>query len=259
MFTSQIIKDNAGQHYIICLRHFTPQTQALKPEKFANSQASFQFVTSLQAPFGLWQSIASASSFFDFKGWQNNHTHLAIEHYIAEALQQGFVTVYKTASLQQRHQQSANTRVKDESGTSYQLQPQTALLLNSHNDIKPVINESDAQQFIERLSLDDDSMRELLSSHHVHSRKNPGEALVEALQKGTFVVTVIPEAKPESLTEFIEETVNAIEPAPAEAITTKSIPLSNERADNGSADALMKAAEDGSPFCEECEKAKEVA
>ena len=261
MFTSQIIKDNTGQHYIICLRNFSLQTQALKPETFANSQASFQFVTSLQAHFGLWQSLATADSFFDLKNWKNSHPHLSIEHYVAQALVQGNVLVYKTANLQAVKQAQRNDSVKNEFGRTYQLQPAANLLLLNNVDKKTIQNKAEAQAFINQLNLSTEEIKGLNQSYDLPPTGDPTTTLQSALVSGKVAVTILPDTKkPQKVTEYIEEVINAAEPEPAQTEERpNNIPVSNEDADNGDADALTKAAEAGTPFCEECEKAKDVA
>ncbi|PKG38786.1 hypothetical protein [Psychromonas sp. Urea-02u-13] len=261
MFTSQVVKDRAGQFYIICLRNQGRHNLAIQPETFYNTQASYQFVTSLQAPLGLWQNIASSNSFFSLQRWQNTNPSLSIEHYVAEVLVQGFVEVYKTADVQLLQQQSNQTRVKDSFGRGYQLQPAASLLLGNGNDIKQIRSKTEAELFIQKLSLDDDAISQLLKANNVNSPKPPSEALVSALIDGELVVSVLPPVrKPVSKTEFVEQAMTLNEPAPvAPSNHDKAAPVSNDRSDNGDAEALMKAAEDGTPFCEECENAKSAA
>ncbi|PKF63504.1 hypothetical protein CW745_01240 [Psychromonas sp. psych-6C06] len=259
MYTSQVVKDRAGQCYIVCLRNSSLQTQALKPEKFVNAFTSFQFVTSLQAPFGFWQRLATSNTLFNLQRWQNSNPTLTIEHYAAEALAQGFVQVYKTADVQTLNQQAHNARVKDNFGRGYQLQPATSLLLNHHQEIKSITSRSEALQLIDKLSLDDDAILKMLEANKINIVKAPSEELVTALVDGELVVSIMPPArKPVSKTDFIEEVISSAEPAPATTNVASSpkriVKAESTRNDKTTAEVLEKAAEAGTPFCEECQK-----
>lgn len=263
MFTSQVVKDINGQHYIICLRNFSTQTRAVKPLKFFSSQACLQFVNTLKVPAGLWQSLAASNSFYTYQSWKSQHPHLSIQHYIAEALFLGVIQVVKTADVQSMHQQTAKAKFKDQYGKRFQLQPAAALLFNNAVTIKAVHNLSDAQQLVEQFELDDRSIAELLNINSTNNTKAFKELLSDALVNGEFVVIEQPPAHvPKVTTEYVESrpASNNDQPAPQKAKQqTESAPVSNERAENGSADALTKAAESGAPFCEECEKNQNAA
>lgn len=284
MFTSQVVKDLVGQHYIICLRHFSMQNKALIPEKFINAFASFQFIQQLQVPLGFWESIASTDSFFGLQNWQNSHPHSNIEHYAAEALVNRMVQVYKTDISLVSNQQRKNDSVKDEFGRTYQFQSAANLLLLNSVDKKSIQNKTQAQAFINQLNLSTEEMTEFNQSYNLASTGEPAETLQAALISGDVVVTIQPEMrKSQKATEYIEVANNVAESAPTpisdtELTASESSPTSEPataeestspnqnqeqsstetntplRDDKSSADVLKSSAEEGTPFCEECEK-----
>jgi hypothetical protein len=258
MFNSQVVKDLNGQHYIICLRQQGLQNLTVQREKFYNKQASYQFVTRLNVPFGMWQNLASSNSFFSLQGWQNTHPSLSIEHYVAEALVLGTVSVYKTVDLQTINKNKDKTSFKDSSGKGYQLQPATNLLLLNGANQKTITNDQEATEFINQLNLSEQEIAELNQTYNLPLAGDASSTLKDAIVTGKVVITTTQPARKPVVTDYIDEVINAITPEPVE----KPVSIaqdSNDRADNGSADALMKAAEDGAPFCEECEKARNAA
>lgn len=258
MFTSQVVKDRVGQNYIICLGN---QGQLIKPERFHNAQASYQFVSSLRIPFGLWQNIASSNSFFSLQSWQNTNPSLSIEHYAAEALVLGAIEVYKTADVQKLHQQMTKARVTDSTGCSYQFQPASSLLLPNSADKKTIHNEREAAQFIEKLNLSAQVLEELHSTFNLVPSAQSGDtsALKAGLVSGEVAITLVPEThKPQAITEYVDQVTQQPSQAYPEPASVKKSESQNAstRDDETSAAVLELAAEEGTPFCEECEKTK---
>jgi len=257
MFTSQLVKNNVGQHYIISLRNFSSQTKSIKAEKFNNVNASLQFLHTLRVPHGIWQSIAVANTFFSYQSWKIHHPHSTIEHYIAESLVQGWVQVYASSNLYSIKPSASKASFSDEFGTGFQLQPAAALLLNNKADTKILNSESDAKALIKKFDADDSALAEILSDNNIAINKSPSETMVAALMSGELVVTIHPSAtKPSVTTEYVEEVVNNAQPEPAPQAKETSTQQS-QRDDDASAAVLQQAAEDGTPFCEECEKANQ--
>ncbi len=211
MFTSQIVKDRSGQHYIIRLRNQGHLNLSVKSEKFHNTQVSYQFVTNLQAPFGLWQNIASSNSFFNLQRWQASHPSLPIEHYAAEVLVQGFVEVYKTLSPSQVNQNRSKNRFKDDAGRTLYFQPASSLLLSNNAELKTIHNENEASQLIETLDLPPKALQELQSTLNLApsvqgmGSYSSNAQLVDALVSGEVVITIEHEHKPQAVVEYIEE------------------------------------------------------
>ncbi len=210
MFNSQVVKDRSGQHYIIRLRNQGHLNLSVKPERFHNTQISYQFVTSLQSPFGLWQNIAASNSFFSLQRWQNSNPSLTIEHYAAEVLVQGFVEVYKTLSPSQVNQNRSKNSFKDDAGRTLRLQPASSLLLTNSAEKKTIHNENEASQFIETLDLAPKELQELQSTLNLAAGAQgtgshaANSQLVDALVSGEVVITIEHEHKPQKVTEYIE-------------------------------------------------------
>ena len=210
MFTPQTVKDRIGQHYIIRLRNQGQLSLSVQPEKFHNSQVSFQFVTRLQAPFGVWQSLASSNSFFSLKRWQNSNPSLSIEHYIAESLAQGSVEVYKTLSPFEVNKNRNQSRFKDGAGNALQLHPASSLLLSNGLKKKTIDNEQQASQFVDALDLQPEALQQLHSTLNLSpSAQSAGSSVLKsdiasALVSSAVVITIEPEHKPQKAVEFIE-------------------------------------------------------
>jgi hypothetical protein len=211
MFNSQVVKDRSGQFYIICLRNNGLLTQALKPEKFINAQASLHFVSRLQTPFGFWQSIAASNTLLNLQRFQNSHPSLSIEHYAAQLLVQGAVAVYKTLAPSDVNKNRSKSRFKDDAGRTLQLQPASSLLLSHGADKRTFHNEREAAQLIETLALPPKALAELHSTLNLAPTTQVGNSkalksdIVNALVSGEVVITIQHEHKPQNVTEYIEE------------------------------------------------------
>lgn len=150
-------------------------------------------------------------------------------------------------------------------------------MLPNHLDKKTIQNKAQAHAFINQLNLSTEEINALNQSYDLPSTGDPMATLQSALVSGEVAVTIQPDAKkPQKVTEYIEDVINAAEPEPAsEPTSTDSEPTSTdseststtsennqnetesettERDDKSTADVMKEAAAEGTPFCEECEK-----
>lgn len=266
MFTSQIVKDRSAQHYIISLGNQGHLGLSARPVNFFNTQLSFSFVSKLLVPFGLWQNVAESNSSFNWKNWQSSHPGLSIEHYVAEALVQGSIEVYKSLGPHEMEQNRVKSRFKDGQGRQFQFQPASNLLLELSADKKVIHSEHEASEFLEQFNLSSSELEALQSNLNTPSNENSyssaitqldvKEVIVNAIVSGELIISIVPDHKPQKVTQFLEEVAKQIAPAPAPAKKTQS-QNAPTRDDGASAAVLMQAAEEGTPFCEECEKSNE--
>ena len=282
MLTSQVFKSRTGQHYTLRLTHkgVSSLPNSIKAESFTNNNAALQFVTNLQVPLFFWENLAQANSFYSYANWNNANPWASIEHYIAQALSQGSVQAYKTASISELDESRQLRRFKDTLGKRFELQPAASLLVNTVADVKPVLNSLSATKILQDLEITAHSAEVINKSLNLPTGKgNSIEALKTALVNGDIVLTQLPEPLKPSTSQDLVETVfeaakSSDEPPPPVAEATAPPPVSADsnssavsktpttsptRAENATADALTKAAEEGTPFCEECEKAKDAA
>jgi len=297
MLTSQAFKSRTGQHYTLRLTNKSAQLNALKAESFSDKNAASYFVHNLQVPLFFWENLARSNTFFSYNNWKNANPWAGIEDYIAQTLVQGSVVAYETASISKLTESRQVRSFKDSSGKGFELQPATALLVDSTAEVQPVHDKASAIKILQDLDITTHSAESLNKSLNLPANNGTSiEVLVSALIKGDVVLTQQAEAlKPESTGDFVDAVFEAakspVEPPPpappppqAEATPSAADDASSPPADSNSsaagsssssesqetankeptvrddkttADVLTKAAEDGTPFCEECEKAKE--
>jgi len=277
MLTSQAFKSRNGQYYTLRLTNNSVQLNSLKAESFSDINAATQFVHSLQVPLFFWENLAQGNTFFSFSNWKNANPWASIEDYIAQTLVQGSVQAYETASISELTQSRQARSFKDSSGKSFELQPATALLVDATAEVKPVNDNASAIKILQDLDITAQSAESINASLNLSANSGTSiEVLTSALVKGDIVLTQQAEApKPESTGDFVDAVFQAAKtaeepPPPAEDTSSSpaesknsSAPQENTskeptvRDDKTTADVLTKAAEDGTPFCEECEKAKE--
>jgi hypothetical protein len=273
MLTSQIFKSRAGLHYTLRLAHQNVGSlpKAIKPEYFNNQFAALFFVNNLQVPVFFWENLAHGNSFYSYPNWKNANPGKRIEEYIAQALTQGSVRVYKTVSLSELKKSRQSRSFKDSLGKRFELQPVASLLMNARADVKPVLNKAGAEKVLQDLNITAESAKSLTkslnlpttsgSSSNNSSNSNSIDVLTTALVNGDIVLTQQPETlKPTPKANFIEEVVNkaqeSLGPAAPVTPTEPAAPTTSPtRTESATANGLIKASEEGTPFCEECEKA----
>ena len=269
MLTSQVFKSRAGLHYTLRLTNkgFSALPNTIKAESFTDKNAALQFVTNLQVPLFFWENLAQSNTFFSYRNWTNANPWAGIEHYIAQALTQGSVQAYKTASISQLNESRQLRSFKDTQGKRFELQPAASLLVNATADVKPVHDKVSAEKVLQDLNITAESAESINKSFNLPANSGTSvEALKTALINGDIVLTQLPEPlKPSTGQDLVETVFEAAKspsdpppqaaPPAAHAATTAS----PTRAENATADGLTKAAEDGTPFCEECEKAANAA
>jgi hypothetical protein len=269
MLTSQVFKSRSGLHY--SLRHttkcFGSLPNRIKAEPFTDKNAALQFVRNMQVPLFFWQNVAQENSFFSYTNWKNSNPWASIESYIAQALVQGSVVAYETASISELNETRQLRSFKDTNGKSFELQPAAALLVDATAEVKPVSDKTSAEKILQDLGITAHSAKSINKSLNLStSNINSIEVLKAALIKGEIVVTQQAEAlKPSTGQDFIETVFEAPKSAVAPPPQTESSPVetsptaSPTRAENATADGLTKAAAEGTPFCEECAQAKNAA
>jgi hypothetical protein len=277
MFTSQIISSRDGLHYTLRLVHqcIGSLPKALTPECFNNPFEALFFLNNLQVPAFFWEHLAHDNSFYSYPHWRNANPGKRIEEYIAQALTQGSICVYKTMSFNEQQKSRQSRSFKNALGKRFELLPVASLLMNTRADVKPVLNKVDAEKVLQDLNITAESANSLTqslnlptssdsSSHnssHNSSDSNSIDVLITALVNGDIVLTQKPETlKPAPKANFIEEVVNkaqeSLGPAAPVTPTEPAAPTTSPtRTESATANGLIKASEEGTPFCEECEKA----
>ncbi len=262
MLTYQAFKSRNGQHYTLRLTNKNVRLNSLKAESFSNRNAATQFVHNLQVPLFFWENVAQGNTFFSYSNWRNTNPWASIEDYIAQTLMQGSVQAYQTASISELTQSRQARSFKDSSGKCFELQPATALLVDATAEVKPVNDNASAIKILQDLDITTQSAESLNKSLNLPANSGTSiEVLTSALVNGDIVLTQQAEARKPATGQDLVETAfeapkSSAEPPPqAEA---KSAPVEEKepvRDDTSSAAVLEQAAEDGTPFCEECESA----
>lgn len=268
MLTSQVFKSRTGLHYTLRLTNkgVSSLPSSIKAESFPDESTALHFVHSLQVPLFFWENLAQDNSFFNYHNWNQANPWISIESYIAQALIQGSVQVFQSTPISVLNESRQLRSFKDTSGKSFELQPAASLLVNATADVQPVNNKVSAEKILQDLGITAESSQNLHKSLNLPANSGTSvEALISALVKGDIVLTQQAEAlKPSTGQDFVETVFeapkSAAEPPPAETNSTTA-PSTEEKEpvldEKATAEVMTQAAEDGTPFCEECEKAKD--
>ncbi len=258
MHTKNILSSQLGRQYLVCFSHQSSiQSSGLK---FWDVRGAQQFVGSLSHASQTWQQIAMQST--DYLGWKSIHPWANIEEFIALLLSQGKLKAIDVTTIRQwKSAHKAHQTLKDNFGNQYQFIPAAASLFNKPTNTKRFTSNNDAQQFIQQLNLSEEEAKTIAQSLQLPkpSKQSPLENLAQALVNGDVVLTKEQPQHSPPKTEFETVPAEQVQPAglgPTSAPSTPKVEAEPSFDEAATADALQKAAEDGTPFCEECEKAK---
>lgn len=261
MLTSQVYKSSAGQHFTLKISSKSHRIKSVNAERFIDHHSALHFVYNLQVPLLFWENLANSNDFFNYHNWQTANPWASIEHYIAQALVQGSVQAFSSVSPNELHETRQARSLKDSFGKKFELQAANNALLDNCAEIKPVHDKRSAEQLLQEMEITSEAAEVMTKSLNLPAQDGKSiEALTDALVNGDVVLTQLPDdIKPAGDGEFVEEVVaKAQEEAPPKAAPSESKTVEKDttpvRDDKASAKVLEQAAEEGTPFCEECEK-----
>ncbi|PKG83070.1 hypothetical protein CXF85_12035 [Colwellia sp. 75C3] len=249
MLTSQVFKSRTGLHYTIRLTHkgVSSLPNSIKAESFTNKNSALQFINNLQVPLFFWENLAQANSFFSYANWNNTNPWSSIENYIAQALSQGSVQAYKTASISELDDSRQLRRFKDTLGKRFELQPAASLLVNTVADVKPVHDQLSAKQILQDLEITAHSAEVINKSLNLPTGNgNSIELLQAALVKGDIVLTQLPEPLKPSTGQDLVETVFEAAKSPSDpppARDSKESKGSSDETESTSSDSQSTSTE----------------
>ncbi len=281
MYNQPFVTTRHGQRYTFRLRSTQILPESLNPERFWDNNLALQFIRSLNVPEGRWRHLANASIGSGYSGWRRSNPWSPVEEYIAQSLTRGDFQVFKVEDNTQLKHTTAKRRFKNQYGVTYRFMPAASLLSGKPDSLKTIRSKTDAQTFLKSIGASSEQKQELaksldlpLNSTQLTDDKALDDALCNALVTNAVVVT----AQEAPLKPPVEAGA-AAEPAPAPDMSSPppaarpvaATPASGSGAGSTSAaaneagiqneaaqaDTLAQAAEEGSPFCEECEKKKE--
>lgn len=247
-----------GKQYLVCYSNQVPKQSsslALRGIKGAR-----QFVEDLTGASATWQQLAIQSS--DYLSWKSSHPWSPTEDFIALLLSQGKLKAVDVTQLTLwKSTHKAQPALKDGFGNQYQFIPVAASLFNTPTNTKRFASQKDAQAFIEKLGISEEDTKTITEGLSISAlgQAGPTETLSQALVNGDVILTKQEARRIPTKTEFESVPPSQAQPAglgPGSEPSVAKAAVESKLDEEAIAEALEKAAEDGTPFCEECEKAK---
>lgn len=262
---SQFLQSNLGKRYKIYtdgvgLRGRGAVVNHVKPIVFSDHIYAKQFIRSLKAPPSLWRSLASSQV------TPSHGDHDAdIEHVVSQLFISGKVKLYEVPSgvkgTAPKSQKDATLRGK----LTYEFTSAASLLVDDTKPVKGFSSLKEASKFVDDLGAEEAELKGMLGElGFAPATRAPYSELVEKLANVIYrgqVVALVNTPKAARTSAPVEISSPAPQ-SPSLGPTTSSPkpgePIKEEaNAEAEQAKALEQAAEEGAPFCEECEKARQ--
>lgn len=267
MFDSYL-EDVFGKRYVLKQSSEITAKATLPSLRFTNQTHAFQFVQGLRVSQNYWQRAISRIPSISARLTCSNPYHS--EQQISQLLHRKQLFIYELADFDRDSSNSSKRSVETANGDKYTFSHASTLLVAAPLDLIELNTKADVEKFLADISPNDKQLDQIASELKIEKPVSGGSAktkelIAEALVASEVVVSVQkklaspPMPTNESATLVVDKPVSlAPEATIAVAAAIVEDPMSNIN-QKSQADTLSKASEDGTPFCEECEKAKAAA
>lgn len=194
MLTSNIIKDEFGQRYVLKTSAVFFEQSDFKEKSFWNPESTQSFVKSLHVAHGYWPDLLQ-----QFSTVPSLHTLQAqqIEQHVSDLLISGKIVLYSLPNKKQDNRAPQKRAVKSSDNVTYLFTESSVLLTTSPKEVKNFQSEAEADEFLKELSVDDEKLKEIASECDINlpvtSSVNSTEiyaAISTALATGAVIVLV---------------------------------------------------------------------
>ena len=258
------LEDTFGKRYVLKRQSDLTSQKSFKALNFSDESQAYQFVAKLRTPQGHWLKIISKLG--SFSTHQNISANVRAERIISQLLCRKQISIYELALTDQTGS-SIKCSIQKGNGDSYTFIPVSSLLIAQPRELVEINSTADAQKLLNELAPDGEKLKELSKELNIASAETSSQIsknLVTAIVTGEVVIAVNKPVASPPQREAETEIAAADKPAElspnAGAVTVTHAELSDPMSNinqKPQADTLAKASEEGTPFCEECEKAKE--
>jgi len=264
MFDSYL-EDLFGKRYVLKQPFdITPQS-SLNSLEFTDEGQAFQFICRLRASHNYWQrTLSNIPSVSAKQTFVKSHSS---ERQISQLLYRKQLYIYELANFSRDSSDSNKRSVEVANGDKYTFSHASTLLVAAPLDLVDLNTKADAEKLLSEINPDDKQLDEIAKELNIEKPASAStavtkELIVEAIVANEVVVSVQrklarpPMPDKESATVAVDKPV-ALGPeaavAVSAAVTVDAMSNINQKSQ---AETLKSASEDGTPFCEECEKAK---
>ena len=194
MLTSNIIKDEFGQRYVLKTSAVFFEQSDFKAKSFWNPESTQSFVKSLNVSHGYWPALLQ-----QFSTVPSLHTLQApqIEQHVSDLLISGKIVLYPLPAQKQDDRAPQKRAVKSSDNVTYLFTESSVLLTTSPKEVKNFQSEAEADEFLKELSVDDEKLKLIAAECDINppvtSSVNSKEiyaAISAALVTGAVIVLV---------------------------------------------------------------------
>jgi len=286
-----ILKDTFSRRFLIKASRQNTAGGLLQPLKFTDKNRAFSLVCGLCVPHGYWSQTLHSIERGNLSSIHTKSTsgRDSAEHRIAQYLYHKRIYIYELVNYNLNKDNLSNRSFEQSNGDSYTFSHVSAQLLASTQQPIELQSESAIGRLLWSLSCNEKQLNELAQALDLGGAENTGgaqtggaesrERIIAAILAGEVIVSLQPKVStPPKPLELLLPTVadrsmQGPPSSPADSVTEPASVTGSVAAGAATAAAiaavpasipdprtqgeiLEKAAEDGAPSCEECEKAR---
>ncbi len=261
------LQDKFGKRYILKTQSELVSKASFQAIPFKNESQAFQFIRQLRVPTNYWSRVTARISTAPISTIQV--TQHQAERQVCKLLCRKQVSIYELVGFSSKGTGSQKRSFEKPNGDKVTFSHASTLLVASNIDVVDINTPAEAEKTIADLPSDKDELLALATSLQIQASatNSPEEiksSIASSLVSKEVVVTVQPKLsippKPTQITDVIaaDKPVElAPEAEPAIAASIVAIDGLSNINQKSQAETLKKASEEGKPFCEECEAAKQ--
>jgi len=258
------IEDIFGKRYILKRQSDLNSQQSLKSLEFSDELNANRFLSKLRTPQDYWQKTISKLG-RTASGNTQTSTHQA-ERLASQLLFKKQLFIFELKRSAGSSTSVSKRSLSKSNGDTYVFSHVSSMLVSLPREVLTLHNKEEAEKILNELNPDEKQLKQLAKELDIKTLESSGreattEKLVGALVAGEIIINVrkpLASPPPRETDTSVSAADKPAELGPdAGTIAVKETatidPVSNIN-QKSQADTLAKASEEGTPFCEECEK-----
>ncbi|VAW59090.1 hypothetical protein MNBD_GAMMA11-2603 [hydrothermal vent metagenome] len=260
------LEDTFGNRYSIRQTRQNTWQGSLQPLRFTDVNHAFAFVNRLRPPHGYWLRTVHAleKNALSSTRPRSRTAQSCPEHQVSEYLYRERLFVYELVDDSSSGNDIQKRSFEQSNGDRYTFSHVSALLGAATLQPVDLHTKAAAEEMLGKLASDEQQLDELadelnLSSPEEVGGGSSGEKIIAAIMAGEVIVSIKPKLSSPPEPEVLLDATAADRPADMVSSMAETVAegVESSKADlKSQMGTLEKAAKEGIPFCEECEKAR---
>jgi len=267
MFDSYI-DDVFGNRYILKKQSDLTLQKSFSALNFADEMSAHHFISRLRAPLDYWQKLVTKAGYQTSS--KTRSTSSEVVRLVSQLIYRKQLYLFELDSGLQGSSSPSKRSLSKNNGDTYVFSHVSSLLISQPREVVAVTDKKAAEKLIDELSPSPEQLNQISKELNISTLESRDSSvtkdrLVEALVAGDVVINLRkplaspPQRQTETEVSAVDKPVELSPDAGTVSIKQDAAndPMSNID-QKTQAETLVKAAEEGTPFCEECAKDKDA-